>query len=350
VRGTVNLLRGELRTSSARVWIGKLESSIYRMFIVPLVALLPAIFAYGIALLIGDLRYRFYKEYREEIESTLAHVFGNRLSPEGRSRAARDWYRLRSCETVDVMRLVGNGNALSRLVHVRGLEHIENALAEGKGAFLCSAHFGSYRCCFSLLGSLGFPVTLITNWSYDDDHLSPIDRLFYRLLQDRPVVHHLRRPNIVRRQGRIGVAVQAAILLRRNELIANMLDHSDYGDPVAPPDSAGHISVDFLDGKATLLPGAISIAQLTGAKVLVILLRRSHDWRHQVLEIFPPIPVQGDALEAFRKCLAILENAIYQNPSHWIKWNYTAMSQLRMMPVSHARFQSYKQQLAQGPT
>lgn len=303
----------------------------------PLVAFLPAPFAYGIAILVGDLRYRFYPEFRGEIEYTLLRVLGDRLSSEERSQATRDWYRLRSCETVDAIRLAGDGRSLARLVEIRGLEHIYAALAAGKGALLCGAHFGSYRCCFSLIGSLGFPITLITNWSYDDDDLSPIDRLFNRLIQDRPVVHHLQNPNIVRRQGKIGVAVEAAILLRKNELLATMLDHSDYGDPVAPTDSAKQVSIDFLGDKASLLPGAMTIAQITRAQVLVTFMRRSADWRHQVLEISPPIQVQGDALAAFRKCLAVLEEAIYQNPAHWIKWNSTAMTQLGMLTTSNAR-------------
>jgi len=303
---------------------------------VPLVAFLPAPLAYGVAVLVGDFRYRFYREFREEIEYTLRRVLGDRLSPETISRAARDWYRLRSCETVDAMRLVGNGQPLARLVETRGLEHLVAALAAGKGTLLCSAHFGSFRCCFSLLGSMGFPVTIITNWSYDDDHLSPIDRVFSRLIQDRPIVHHLRHPNIVRQRGKIGVAVQAAILLRKNEIIGTMIDHSDYGDPIAPTDPAQQTLVDFLGGKASLLSGVVTIAQLTGARVLMAFMHRSADWRHQVLEISPPIPMEGDTMSAFRRCLAVLEDAIYRDPAHWMKWNRAALAQLGMLPVIDA--------------
>ena len=328
--GTVDLLRSQFR-SSARVRIGKLESSIYHLIIVPLVAFLPPVLAYGVAVLVGDLRYRFYREYREKVESALGYVFGERLSHEACSRAARDWYRVQACETIDVMRLIGNGSPLRRLVEIRGLEHVEAALAAGKGALVCTAHFGSSLCVWSLLGSLGLPICNIASWSYDDDRLSPVDRMLYRLLQNRPVIHHLRHPNIVRQRGKIGVAVQAAIFLRRNELVGIMIDHSEAG---APSDSAAaHMSVDFLGCKATLLAGAPIIARLTGAQILVALMVRSPDWRHQVLEISPPISMQDGAQAAFLKCLAILEDAIYRNPGHWVKWNPTAMTQLKILPT-----------------
>ena len=57
------------------------------------------------------------------------------------------------------MRLRGRAEPLERLVEVRGREHLDAALAGGKGAILCSAHFGSYVSAFSLLHASGFPLT-----------------------------------------------------------------------------------------------------------------------------------------------------------------------------------------------
>jgi len=306
-------------------------------YLVPLVAFLPAPLAYGVAVLVGDLWYRFDK-LSKEIECSLQRVFENQLSSQERSRVVRDFFRLRYCEAIDAIRLAGKGRTLVRLVEIRGLEHIEAALATGKGALLCSAHFGSYNCCFSVLGSLGYPITCVTNWSYDDDHLSPIHRLFNRPIKHRPVVHHLHRPNIERRPGKFGVAVQVGIALRQNELLGTMLDHSDYADPLAPADRTRPIQIDFLNRQALMLPGAITIAQLMGAPVLMTFMRRSADWRHQILEISPPIPMEGDPVTAFRRCLAVVETAIRRNPAHWHKWNFNALVQLGLLPAEDARF------------
>jgi KDO2-lipid IV(A) lauroyltransferase len=305
------------------------------MIIVPVVAFLPAPLAYGIAVMRGNLRYRLDRSFRAAIRHRVNRVFGNQLSPEQRSRVVRDFFRLRSCEAVDAMRLAGKGRALARLVETRGTEHIEAALAAGKGAILCSAHFGSFNCCFSLLGSRGFPITLLARWSYYDRRLPPMRRIFWQLKQNQfwPVAQNLRRPNIQRRKGNFGTAVQAAIVLRQNELIGIMLDHSDYADPIAPTDRAQPIQVNFLGRQASMLPGVITIAQITGAPLLMVFMRRSVDWRHQVLEISPPMPVEGDTATAFRHCLAVLEALIRSHPAHWKAWGGENVASLGLLPA-----------------
>jgi lauroyl/myristoyl acyltransferase len=287
------------------------RASSYLIALRPLVAFLPAPLAYKVAYLHGNWCYRWDTYAREWIIRALTNVLGDQLSPAERVRVTRDYFCLRSCETVDLMRLAGKGRALARLVEIRGLEHIEAALAAGKGAILCSAHFGSYDSCFSLIGARGFPITVIGRWPSGD---RPIERFFFQLVHYKPVGHH-RRPNIQPRPGNFGAAVQAVTALRQNELIATFLD-----PPVFAADRKRAVSVDFLNGQVLLLPGAITIAQLTGAPVLMTFMRRSADWRHQVLEISPPMPLDGDAVADFKRCLAVVEAAIRQDPAHWFFW------------------------------
>jgi Kdo2-lipid IVA lauroyltransferase/acyltransferase len=284
----------------------------YLLALRPLLAFLPAPLAYRVACLRGDLRYRWDTYARGWIMHALTDVLGDQLSPAERCRVTRDYFRLRSCEAIDMMRLAGRGRALSRLVEIRGLEHIEAALAVGKGAILCSAHFGSFDSCFSLIGARGFPITVIGRWPKVG---RPIERFLFELVHQKPVEHHRHRPNIQPRAGQFGVAVQAAAALRQNELIGTFLD-----PPVLAADRRRAVAVDFLNGQALLLPGAITIAQLTGAPVLMTFMRRSADWRHQVLEISPPMPVDGDVVMAFKRCLAVVEAAIRQDPAHWCFW------------------------------
>ena len=71
------------------------------------------------------------------------------------------------------------------------------------------------------------------------------------------------------------------------------------------------------------MPGAIKIAQLTGARVLMMFMRRSSDWRHQVLEISPPMSMEGDTATVFRRCFAQVEAAIRRDPAHWRRWTNT---------------------------
>lgn len=335
-----------------------LEELLYRLFIVPLVAFLPAPLAYGVACLRADWRYQHDALMRERIMHNLKEFFGSRLSREECACITRNFFRRRSCEVIDVMRLAGSGQALARLVEIRGLEHMEAALASGKGAMLCSAHFGSFAAAFSLLGVCGFPVTVVGNWrSTEYPSMSKVKRFLWRLSYEKPVARHRRRPNIEPMKERLRSAIRIAEVLRSNDLIAIPIDAPyTFAQPSTMPISSNDLSaipidaaalpadrsravrrtvrVDFLGQQILLVPGSVEIAQLTGSAVLMAIVHRSADWRHQVLEISPPVPLDGDALTVFKRCVKILEGPIDQNPAYWDWWgNRQNLVDLGVLPT-----------------
>ena len=135
----------------------------------PVLACLPAALGYRIACWRGDWLFRCQAGRRTEMARNLRQVLGNELSAAAAQQITREWFRFTSCEAIDVMRLRHGARPLRRLVEIRGREHLEAALAAGKGAILCSAHFGSYNCGFSVLDASGFPVTTIGRWRYNYD-------------------------------------------------------------------------------------------------------------------------------------------------------------------------------------
>lgn len=293
--------------------ISRLEEWLYRLLIVPLVAFLPAPLAYGIACQRGNWRYHLDTSLREQIMCNLVSVLGDQLSEAERTRVARDYFRRRSCEAIDVMRLAGKGRALARLVEIRGLEHIEAALAAGKGVLLCSLHSGSFNSGFSLIGACGFPVTVVGDWrSHTAAHMSPVQRFLWRLLHEKQLTRHRRRPNIEPEMERGGAAMRMVEVLRANEVIAMGIE-----TPVAAEDRARAISVDFLGRRMLLLTGSADVARLTGSPLLLLVMRRQADWRHQVLEISPPIAQDEDIATTFRHCIKMLEMSVRQNPAYW---------------------------------
>ena len=137
--------------------------------------------------------------------ATCAELLGDELSPDAAQRLTRQWFRFASCKAIDVMRLRYRARPLRRLVEIRGREHLEAALAGGKGAILCSAHFGSFDCAFSLLGASGFPVTTIGRWQHNyTAGLSSAERRFWDLVYARRLRRHRHRPNIEPWAGRVG--------------------------------------------------------------------------------------------------------------------------------------------------
>ena len=143
------------------------EGVAYWAAVAPALARLPAALGYRIACWRGDMLFRCQAGKRTELARNVRLVLGNELSPAAAQQVVRDWFRLTSCSPVDVKRLRRGARPLRRLVEIRGREHLEAALAAGKGAILCSAHFGSHASGLSVLHASGFPITHIGRWDHN---------------------------------------------------------------------------------------------------------------------------------------------------------------------------------------
>jgi lauroyl/myristoyl acyltransferase len=282
----------------------------------PVLARLPAALGYRIACWHGDLLFRCQAGKRAELARNVRLVLGNELSPAAAQQVVRDWFRLLSCSTVDVKRLRRGARPLRRLVEIRGREHLEAAMAAGKGAILCSAHFGSFTSGISVLHASGFPATHIGRWDWNyTAGVSSAERWFWDRVYARPVLRCRQRPNIEPWPGRPQVAALAAAALRANEVVTIAID--------APPldaDLPRAVEVPFLGRRARFLPGAVTLARLTGAPLLMGFMYRVDDYRHQVLEISAPVPTGGDVASAFARCAAGVSAAIRRAPAHWAYW------------------------------
>jgi KDO2-lipid IV(A) lauroyltransferase len=307
------------------------ESVAYWLAVAPLAARLPASVAYRVACRRGDWCFRYRTEKRADIVRNLRRVLGDELSPEEAERLAREFFRMTSCEVIDVLRLRGQARSLEKLVEIRGREHLDAALASGKGAILCSAHFGSCNSAFSLLHATGFPLTSIgRSPSNQAPGMSSPERRLWEFVYTRRLRRHRQRLGMEPVPGRVQVLARAVIALRANEVVTISSD--------APPlnaDQARAVEMPFLGHQARLLPGVVSLAQLTGAPVLMMFIYRSTDYRHQVLEISPPVSLEGDMVTAFGRCVAAIDAAVRRSPAEWMYWADTAdLRSLGLLPAA----------------
>jgi KDO2-lipid IV(A) lauroyltransferase len=308
---------GDLRAGKL---LRNVEGVAYWAAAAPALARLPAALGYRIACWRGDCLLRCQAGKRTKIARNLQLVLGNELSPAAVQQVTREWFRLASCEAVDVKRLRHGARPLRELVEIRGREHLESALAAGKGAILCTAHFGSYLSGFSVLHASGFPVTTIGRWHHNyTPGLSSAERWFWDRVHARPLRRYRQQPNIEPWPGRLEVAALAAAALRANEVVTISIDAPPLGS-----DRARVVEVPFLGRRVGLLPGVVALAQVTGAPLLMGLLHRAADYRHQVWEISAPVPVHGETATAFGYCTAMVSAAIRRNPAHWDFWDSTS--------------------------
>jgi Kdo2-lipid IVA lauroyltransferase/acyltransferase len=320
--------RGSRAVSMERLLRGP-ESAAYCLVVAPLAARLPASLAYRIACWRGDWCFRYRAGKRSEIVRNLRRVLGDELGRKEAERLARESFRMTSCEVIDVMRLRGRAQALGKLVEIRGREHLDVTLAAGKGAILCTAHFGSFTSAFSLLHTSGYPLTAIgrTWWKYEAAK-SSIEQRLWDFVFARRLLRHRQRPNIEPWPGRIQVAVQAAVALHANEVVTISSD--------APPldaDQARAVEMPFLGRQARLLPGVVGLSRLTGAPVHMMFVYRSADYCHQVLEISPPVSLEGPTVTAFGRCVAAMDAAVKRSPAEWVYWACTEdLASLGLLP------------------
>lgn len=307
----------------------------YWAVIAPLAALLPARLAYRVACSWGDLTFRLLPDRGADLAHLrrLRELLGDDILPADVERFARDFWRSRACEVMDLMRLRGRAAPLAELVEIRGTEHLERALEQGRGAILCSAHFGSYLGAFSLIHAAGFPLTNIGRWDWNyRSELSSFERRFWDLAYARRVLRHRQRPNIEPWKGRNQVAVQAAAALRKNEVVTLCSDPA----PIAA-DRARAVEAPFLGGRARLVPGVVTLAELTGAPLLMAFAHRRDDYRHQVLQISPPVALDDGPDNAFRRCVAEMDAAIRANPRDWYFWfQHDELEGLGLLPERDA--------------
>jgi lauroyl/myristoyl acyltransferase len=283
----------------------------------PFLALLPSGIGYRAGCWRGDWTFRSDPGKRDEITNNLRLVLGEELGEQEAERMTREVFRQRNCWIIDVLRMRGKGLGLEKLVEIRGREHLDAALAGGKGAILCSSHQGSFHSSFSLIHASGYPVTSIGRWwwEFPPGGTSAVVRRMWEFVYGRRVDRHRHRPNIAPWPGRWQVAVQAANVLRANEVVTICCD-----TPPLDEEQPRAVEVPFLGGRGRFVPGVAVLAQASGAPVLMISIRRLPDYRHQVVEISPPVPMDGETTVAFERCAAAAEAVIRAHPAEWDIW------------------------------
>jgi len=67
----------------------------------------------------------------------------------------------------------------------------------------------------------------------------------------------------------------------------------------------------------------------------MVFMDRLADYRHQVLQISPLVPMDGDPTTAFGRCVAAMDAAIRTSPAQWFFWvNADNLASFGLLPAA----------------
>lgn len=184
-----------------------------------------------------------------------------------------------------------------------GKEHLDRALAFGKGVILVSAHFGSFPLMLLRLAQEGYKVNAIIRPVRDE-----IAEKYFSDKRERLGIH-----TIYAHQRKQCVDTSIRVL-RDNQIVFIPLDQH-FG-------SAGGVYVDFFGQKAATATGPVVFAQRTQAPILPIFIVRQPDDTHKII-IDSPITIEAKSTDEetvqfnVGKITQVIEKYIRIYPEEW---------------------------------
>jgi KDO2-lipid IV(A) lauroyltransferase len=187
-------------------------------------------------------------------------------------------------------------------VRIDGLDVLDEALAEGRGAFAVTGHVGNWELLAATIVSRGYRASVVARRVNDER----FNELITRFRGDKGMDILLRdAPDFMTR-------VRDA--LKAGHIVAILMDQDSRGAGVFVP---------FFGRLAHTPPGAAVLALRTHAPVVSVFIRRRPEGGHVVT--FERVPTEGSGrgqiVELTARFTAAIEAAIRKSPSEWVWWH-----------------------------
>ena len=259
---------------------------------------LPVLYRIGERL--GRLAYRLSRRYRTVAEHNLQMAYGESLSDGERRRLVEQVFIHFAKSLMEF--LVADGlspNDLCRMVTLKGEEHLQWCVQQGKGTLIITAHYGNWEIAARYLTQCkGYVLNVVARDA--DDSATAV------------LVNRIREQGGYRVFPR-GQAVRAVLqALKRNELVA-----------LLPDQNAGDVFVPFFGRLAGTVAGPALLALRSGAPILPVFCTRQPDNTY-LFEMLPPFVVQPsgdkerDVTDTMAHITALIEQQVRKHPSQWL--------------------------------
>ena len=188
---------------------------------------------------------------------------------------------------------------IEKHIRLEGLDNLDRAMREGKGAILVTGHFGSWELMGCVLAHLGYPVTFVVG------------------IQRNPLVQNLM--NDLRHQAGIEI-----IELTSTQKIVRALKAGRFIAMLCDQDAGRTgVLVRFLGDRASTAQGAARLAIITGAPVIPGFIIRQKHSKHVIViggqVAAPDAEDRTDAVGAITQAYTDrIESYVRRYPDHWL--------------------------------
>ena len=264
-------------------------------------ARLPAPVALAVGRRLGDLTALALPRRRRIALANVAQAFPE-LSVAERRRVARHGWQHLGMTVIELARLLARPlEATLSEMTLDGLEHLQLAMAEQRGALMLSAHLGNWEYLSASARLTGYPLSIVVR-PLDSPALDAV-AAGMRLKTGAELID---------KRGALRPVLEA---LRRQRLVGVLLDQN-----AARRES---VFVPFFGHVASTSRSLALLSIRTGAPIVPIFAAREGPGRHRVV-IEPPLPrpavndLERAVVELTARCNQAIEAAIRKTPEQWL--------------------------------
>lgn len=253
---------------------------------------------------IGRFIWRVAKRRREVGERNLRMAFPHMSAEEARETCRRVFENFGRSSADFLIGLDRTREQIEETTTIEGVEHLDAALAKGKGAILLTAHFGNWERVAAWMVLAGYKLSVIAR----DADAQGVNQLVNEL-REGPGTEVISR----------GRAARASIeKLRRNEIVG-----------ILPDQNAKEVFIPFFGKPAGTVLGPGVLSERTGAVVQPVFCHYVGEGRYHIRFLPHVVADAGYSTKGegmMRAINRLLEEVIREHPDQWLwfhdRWRY----------------------------
>ena len=287
-----------------RRWLKKSKNTLIYYSVLILVKILRSIpekSAQTFMRFMGRLAFRVAAGEREKVINNLKHIYGEKLDIRQRGKKAERIFELIGSNGAAALRIPNYiADGIEKWVSVKGIEHLEKAMARGNGVVGLTGHIGSWELLAAFIAQSGFPLAVVGKPIYD----KRIDKLLVGWRHEAGMI------NI----SRDGAARKMLQWLKQGKMLGVLIDQDTNVESEFVP---------FMGHAARTPIAPMLLAQRVGAAIVPMAIHQQVDGRHLVT-ILPELSLDPDdnTLETRKRnlarCNATLEQLIALDDCQWV--------------------------------